>query len=76
MINIDKLYHWAAGFAIAVIVCFITPVAALLPVVVAAVGKEIYDYKRKGHTSDWEDAIATVNGGVFAVVVWLLLQQP
>ena len=39
---------------------YLTPATCLIPVVVAGVGKEIYDSQHDGHTAEFMDAVATV----------------
>lgn len=39
---------------------YITTTTCLIPVVVAGVGKEIYDANTDGHVSEWQDAFATM----------------
>ena len=64
MIPIDKLLHLIVGLALGANPV-IEPELALATVVVAAVGKEIYDSKHKHkHTSDWKDAAVTIAGGL------------
>lgn len=77
----DKAGHLQAGYGIALFsqqaaeaaLPQAHPVArvavALIPVVVAALGKEVYDAQhRDRHTPDAADAVATVAGGLSAVV--------
>ena len=39
---------------------YLTPRTCLIPVIVAGVGKEIYDANYENHTSEWQDAVATI----------------
>lgn len=65
----DKLGHFAAGVLIYAAMHFVSLSVGLLAVLVAAVGKEIYDYlHRDKHTPDAWDAFATMLGGVVGFV--------
>ncbi len=45
-------------------------VEALVPVLLVAVAKEIYDHQHpEDHESDWRDAAATLGGGVLSVSI-------
>lgn len=47
-------------------------VIVLIPVVLLAVGKEVYDHQHPDdHTSDWHDGAATIAGGVIAIGISL-----
>lgn len=66
MINIDKLYHFLAGFIVSVtsLVLFDQTVAVIAVIAIAA-AKEVYDSKHPAeHTADGSDFIATVVGGL------------
>ena len=71
MIHIDKITHTLAGSAIAAALLPWGVIPALLAVVVAAVGKELWDAQGHG-TPDRIDALVTVLGGVF-MTGWLEL---
>lgn len=61
----DKLGHFTAGVLIYAALHFISPTVGLLAVVVAAWGKEVYDYlHRNKHSPDPLDALATMIGGL------------
>jgi hypothetical protein len=65
----DKMGHFIAGILIYAAVHFIDPFLALGVVVVAGIGKEIYDYiNRDKHTPDIWDAFATVAGGAVGFI--------
>jgi hypothetical protein len=49
----------------------LSPLSALVPVVIAAVGKEYYDSKT--HPADWKDAVATVLGGLASLGIYYIL---
>lgn len=71
MMQIDKTAHTLAGAAIAAALLPWGVIPALLAVVVAAVGKEIWDAQGHG-TPDHIDALVTVIGGVL-MLGWLHL---
>ncbi len=59
----DKLLHFIAGVVIFLIAnCFMG--FAIIPVIVIAIGKEVYDLKVKKSRMDFWDIVATVAGGV------------
>lgn len=66
----DKITHTLAGAAIAAAMLPWGVIPALLAVVVAAVGKELWDAQGHG-TPDRIDALATILGGA-AMLGWLL----
>ena len=68
---IDKVAHTLAGAAIAAALLPWGVIPALLAVVVAAVGKELWDAQGHG-TPDRIDALVTVIGGVL-MLGWLHL---
>ena len=70
-IPIDKIAHTLAGAAIAAALLPWGVIPALLAVIVAAVGKELWDAQGHG-TPDVYDALATVIGGVL-MASWLTL---
>ena len=70
-IHIDKITHTLAGAAIAAALLPWGVIPALLAVLVAAVGKELWDAQGHG-TPDHIDALVTVIGGVI-MVSWLTL---
>lgn len=74
MIPIDKITHTLAGAAIAAALLPWGVVPALLAVVVAAVGKELWDATGRG-TPDHIDALVTVAGGA-AMLGWLMCAAP
>lgn len=71
MPSIDKQAHTLAGAAIAAALLPFGVILALLAVVVAAVGKELWDAQGHG-TPDHIDALVTVIGGVL-MLGWLHL---
>ena len=71
MPSIDKITHTLAGAAIAAALLPLGVIPALLAVVVAAVGKEVWDAQGHG-TPDQVGALATVIGGVL-MFGWLHL---
>lgn len=68
---LDKITHTLAGAAIAAALIPWGVIPALLAVVVAAVGKEVWDAQGHG-TTDHIDALVTVIGGVL-MLGWLHL---
>lgn len=68
---LDKITHTLAGAGIAAALLPWGVIPALLAVVVAAVGKEVWDAQGHG-TPDRIDALVTVAGGVF-MTGWLEL---
>ena len=69
---LDKQAHLMGGFIVhTVFMYLVSPVSALVPVVIAAVGKEFYD--KKTHAPDWVDAVATVLGGLASLLLFSLL---
>ena len=69
--QLDKITHALAGAAIAAALLPWGVIPALLAVIVAAVGKELWDAQGHG-TPDVYDALATVIGGVL-MASWLTL---
>ena len=71
MMQLDKITHALAGAAIAAALLPWGVVPALVAVVIAAVGKELWDAQGHG-TPDRIDALVTVIGGVL-MASWLTL---
>lgn len=78
----DRLKHEAVGFVVGLlsreIVSEIRPNAkplekfllAAIPVVLVAVGKELYDHQHPStHDCDARDALATIGGGALALTI-------
>jgi hypothetical protein len=68
VIRSDKLLHILAGIAIASTVAPFGAAPAFCAVLIAAIGKELYDRTGRG-TPELLDAVATVAGGV-ALLAW------
>ena len=68
---IDKITHTLAGAAIAAALLPWGAIPALLAVLLAAIGKELWDAQGHG-TPDRIDALVTVAGGVL-MIGWLEL---
>jgi hypothetical protein len=69
---IDKKYHFIAGMLIYLISQFFMPIWwALLPVVVIATSKEVYDYISRKGTPDINDLLYTMYGALPIIVVKL-----
>lgn len=65
----DKALHVIVGTVIFAVLHFISIPIALTGVLIAAVGKEAYDYFHKeSHTTEPLDALATIAGGMIG---WL-----
>lgn len=73
VIATDKITHTLAGAAIAAALLPFGAILALLAVIVAAVGKEVWDAQGHG-TPDRIDALVTCIGGVL-MLGWLHLAQ-
>jgi len=71
MMQLDKITHTLAGAAIAAALLPFGLIPALAAVLVAAVGKELWDAQGHG-TPDVYDALVTVIGGVL-MASWLTL---
>lgn len=72
--QLDKITHTLAGAAIAAALLPFGVIPALLAVLVAAVGKELWDAQGHG-TPDRIDALATILGGA-AMLGWLMCAAP
>lgn len=59
----DKLYHFIAGAIIFWVTSYFTHYA-IIPVIIIAISKEIYDLKIKKSYIDFWDIIATILGGL------------
>ena len=74
----DKLLHIFAGQLIAALFLglffalhlpvWLACVLAFLCAAGAGIGKEFYDKKHRGHSVEWQDAVATAVGGLIAVL--------
>lgn len=69
--QLDKITHTLAGAAIAAALLPLGVIPAMLAVIVAAVGKEVWDAQGHG-TPDCIDALVTCIGGVL-MLGWLHL---
>ena len=69
MLQIDKILHFIMGWLIVLsIITIYGIVTGIIALVVAAVGKEIYDqWKYKGF--DYKDLIATLLGGLVYIII-------
>lgn len=72
LIPIDKANHFIAG---TVVYCtsalFLSPILALIPVMLVAAGKEVYDAVSKKGTPDVIDYLFTIAGAVPPLVISL-----
>lgn len=75
-IGIDKLYHFVAGGLVAGAVFAISKNVgySIAASTVAGIGKEVYDNNNHGDVDLW-DAIATILGGIVAMVIAVLLDR-
>jgi hypothetical protein len=70
----DKALHFIAGVLIFAVGHFASVLIGLGLVVLAAIGKEVYDYiNRDKHTPDLWDAVYTIAGGAVGLVCWVRL---
>jgi hypothetical protein len=70
---IDKQYHFIAGLCIYTIAQLFMPVfAALIPVIVIATGKEVWDYVNMEGTPDINDLLYTIYGAMPVLILKLL----
>jgi hypothetical protein len=70
---IDKQYHFIAGLCIYTIAQLFMPVfAALIPVIVIATGKEVWDYVNMEGTPDINDLLYTIYGALPILILKLL----
>ena len=69
MLQIDKILHFIMGWLIVLsIIPIYGIITGIIALVVAAVGKEIYDqWKYKGF--DYKDLIATLLGGLVYIII-------
>lgn len=67
--NADKLIHFVAGLLVSISALYVQQLVALLLVCCVAVGKEIYDYFHPNHTPCALDAIVTICGGIFGLML-------
>jgi hypothetical protein len=71
---IDKQYHFIAGLCIYTIAQLFMPVfAALIPVIVIATGKEVWDYVNMEGTPDINDLLYTIYGAMPVFIFKLIL---
>ena len=71
---IDKQYHFIAGLCIYTLSQLFMPVfAALIPVIVIATGKEVWDYVNMEGTPDINDLLYTIYGAMPVLILKLLL---
>ncbi len=69
----DKLLHCLGGVVIfAALHLLIMPWLSLVVIALAAVLKEFYDWRNpSAHTADVWDIVATLIGGLLALICWL-----
>lgn len=70
----DKALHFIAGVLVFAVGHFVSVLIGLGLVMLAAIGKEVYDYaNRDKHTPDIWDAVYTLAGGAVGFVCWVRL---
>nr|WP_320132322.1 hypothetical protein [uncultured Holophaga sp.] len=70
----DQIAHAGTGLGLAAILIGFGFWISLSVVVVAAIGKEVYDYYHPAtHTCEVMDACATILGGLPVWLAWLIL---
>lgn len=72
MIQHDKLMHYTVGSMIALAATVVVGVWALVPVLMAAVGKEVYDKVSGKGTPELMDIVWTMWGGGVVVLAYLV----
>jgi hypothetical protein len=73
LIPVDKANHFIAGTLIYCLASlFLTPSAALIPVVIIGIGKEVYDKQSKTGTPDLVDFIFTVLGALPVLLTFVV----
>ena len=71
---IDKQYHFLAGFCIYLIAALFMPtIPAMIPVIVIATGKEVWDYVNMEGTPDINVLLYTIYGAMPVLILKLLL---
>lgn len=64
----DKALHVIAGVLVFAIAQLAIGPWAMIPVVIAAVGKEVYDKVSGKGTPEWQDAAFTIGGGLLGLL--------
>jgi len=73
MIPIDKQYHFIAGLLIYLIAqLFLSTWSAMIPVIVIATAKEVWDYVSKKGTPDINDLLFTIYGALPLLILKLI----
>lgn len=69
-IGLDKYMHFIGGTILFAVFHFLmTPMLALVGVLLLGIAKELYDRANKAvHTPDYKDALATALGGVLGFI--------
>lgn len=68
----DKKLHLAAGFGIAFLLSFLSPLFGFIAAVTAGAGKEVYDKLSKKGTPELLDFVFTVLGGLIGLALYWL----
>lgn len=72
LIPVDKANHFIAGTVIySLAVLIMNPFLAILPVLITAGGKEMYDYLSKKGTPDVMDVLFTILGALPVLITKL-----
>jgi hypothetical protein len=75
-IPIDKQYHFIAGFCIYTVAQLYLPVwAALIPVIIIASAKEVYDYVSNKGNPEINDLLFTIYGALPVFILRLILEE-
>lgn len=73
MIAYDKRLHLAVGAIIALATLWINPIVSMTLVVLAGIGKEVYDKVSRKGTPEVMDAVATVIGGTMVTTSYIVI---
>lgn len=72
LIPVDKANHFIAGTIIyCLAILFLSPITALIPVILAGGAKEMYDYWTDKGTPDFNDFIFTILGAIPVLITHL-----
>lgn len=69
---LDKLLHFFVGWSISASLVSFINLYAIIPTIILAFLKEIYDYSGRG-TPDKNDFLITIFGGILAIITNLIL---
>ena len=80
MIPRDKILHFAASFAIELVLAAVLPswlpwMRAALNVILIGGGKELYDKQHPDkHDADWADLAADAVGAIVGEILWAVIR--